>query len=97
MIGDSRGLTFRDTHNRLVAHLRARIRTGEFTERALARHLGISQPHVNNVLRGRRKLSPEIADDILKFLHCSVLDLYNDRELQASLSARAESLEFPFR
>jgi transcriptional regulator with XRE-family HTH domain len=81
-------VTFRDTHERLVNQVRTRLRNGEVTERALARHLGISQPHVNNVLRGRRKLSPKIADLILNFFHCSLLDLYADGELRANLKER---------
>lgn len=81
-------MDFRDIHQRLVAQVRARMRNGELTERALARHLGISQPHVNNVLRGRRKLSPEIADLILKFFHYSPLDLYAEFELRSNLLCR---------
>jgi transcriptional regulator with XRE-family HTH domain len=81
-------VTFRDTNERLVAQVRTRMHNGELTERALARHLGISQPHVNNVLRGRRKLSPEVADLILKFFHCSLLDLYADGELRTNLHGR---------
>lgn len=81
-------MNFRDTHQRLIAHVNARMRNGEVTERALARHLGISQPHVNNVLRGRRKLSLEIADLVLNFFHCSLLDLYADCELKTNLYER---------
>lgn len=83
-------MTFRDTHERLVADIRNRMRNGELTERALARHLGISQPHVNNVLRGRRKLSPKVADLLLNFFHCSLLDLYADGELHTNLLRRIE-------
>lgn len=81
-------MNFRDTHERLVAQVRTRMRNGEITERALARHLGISQPHVNNVLRGRRKLSPEVADLILNFFHYSLLDLYAECELRTNLHGR---------
>jgi len=81
-------VTFHDTHERLLAHLRERVRNGELTERALARKLGISQPHVNNVLRGRRKLSQEVADLLLNFFHVSLLDLYCDGELRTNLRAR---------
>jgi len=97
-------VTFFDTHERLLAEIRNRLRNGELTERALARHLGISQPHVNNVVRGRRKLSPEIADLILNFLHCSLLDLYAEGELRNNLHDRiipgnngeaAKVLKFP--
>lgn len=82
-------MTFHDTRQRLVAQVRARLHNGELTERALARYLGISQPHVNNVLQGRRKLSPEVADLMLNFFHCSLLDLYAEFELRTNLHGRA--------
>jgi transcriptional regulator with XRE-family HTH domain len=81
-------LTFHDTRDRVVAQIRKRLRNGELTERALARQIGISQPHVNNVLRGRRKLSPEVADLILNYFHCSLLDLFKEGELRANLNDR---------
>jgi transcriptional regulator with XRE-family HTH domain len=81
-------LTFRSAHDRLLAQLRTRLRNGELTERALARRLGVSQSHINNVLRGRRNLSHELADSILKFLHYSLLDLHHDLEVQSHLSER---------
>lgn len=87
-MGAARALNFHETHERLLAQLHDRLRNGEVTERSLARHLGISQPHVNNVLRGRRKLSPEIADLLLNFLHVSLLDLYADGELRNNLHSR---------
>ena len=88
MADDSRVVTFCNTYDRLMEQVRARLRSGEFTERSLARRLGISQPHVNNVLRGRRKFSPKIADHLLKYLHCSLLDLYADGELENHLARR---------
>lgn len=81
-------MNFHDTHERLVDQVRSRLQNGEITERALARHLGLSQPHVNNVLRGRRKFSPEVADLLLKFFHFSLLDLYADVELRTNLHQR---------
>jgi transcriptional regulator with XRE-family HTH domain len=80
-------LTFRSAQDRLLAQLRTRLRNGEITERALAHRLGVSQPHINNVLRGRRKLSHELADSILKILHYSLLDLH-ELEGQRHLSER---------
>ena len=74
------------------------MRSGRLTERSLARHLGISQSHVNNVLRRRRNLSPELADLILKFLNSSLFDLYSECELCNSLDFRRgppESLTIP--
>lgn len=81
-------MTFHDTRDRVVAQIRKRLRNGELTERALARQLGISQPHVNNVLRGRRKLSPEVADLILNYFHYSLLDLFKEGELRDNLNER---------
>jgi antitoxin component HigA of HigAB toxin-antitoxin module len=52
-----------------ICHLRKRIHSGELTERSLARITGISQPHMHNVLKGKRLLSLEKADRIL--LTCS--------------------------
>ena len=68
-------LTFVSLRQRLLDHLRRRIRNGELTERGLARLTGISQPHVHNVLKGIRALSPELADVVLTSLHLSALDL----------------------
>ena len=42
-----------------------RLSNGELSERRLARLTGISQPHVHNVLKGKRILSPRAADQIL--------------------------------
>ena len=61
--------------HRLLDHLRLRVRNGELTERSLARLTGISQPHVHNVLKGIRALSPELADVVLTSLRLSALDL----------------------
>ena len=68
-------LTFEDAQLRLLAYIRNRIRNGELTERALARQIGISQPHVHNALKGVRTLSPKILDSILRHFRLSLLDL----------------------
>lgn len=78
--------SFEALHVRLVEALRARIRNGELTERSLARLTGISQPHVHNVLKGARSLSPGLADVILEHLRISVLDLFQREELIQHLS-----------
>jgi transcriptional regulator with XRE-family HTH domain len=66
---------------RLIAILKGRIRSGELTERRLARMTGISQPHIHNVLKGARLLSPESADQILESLKISIFDLLQGEEL----------------
>ena len=74
------------------------MRNGWLTERSLARQLGISQSHINNVLRRRRNLSPELADLILSYLNSSLFDLYSECELYNNLDYRRgpqEALTIP--
>jgi len=59
----------------LIALLKTRINNGHFTERGLARILGISQPQLHNVMKGKRRLQTELADRILDKFGLSVLDL----------------------
>jgi len=66
---------FGELQRRLIAALRSRLRNGELTERRLARLTGISQPHIHNVLKGKRILSPRAADIILRKTELSILDL----------------------
>lgn len=66
---------------RLIAHVQERVQRGELTERGLARRTGISQPHLHNVLKGVRVLSPQIGDVLLHHLHITLLDLLKDDEL----------------
>ena len=87
-------MTFQDAQLKLLAQVRDRIRNGELTERGFARLIGISQPHAHNVLKGVRKLSPEIFDSILKYFHLSLLDLVPSEELQVYLQ-RQRQARFP--
>ena len=68
-------MDFRLLQLRLVSHVRARVRNGELSERGLARITGISQPHIHNVLKGNRLLSPDLADQMLQRLRISLVDL----------------------
>jgi len=81
-------LTHQDAQAKLLAYVRDRIHGGELTERKLARLIGISQPHVHNVLKGVRNLSPEVFDSILRHFQISLLDLASAEELEASLQRR---------
>lgn len=74
-------MNFSDLHSRLVANLKERVRSGELSERGLARKTGISQPHIHNVLKGQRSLSVELADAILSRLEMNLLDLIEPDEL----------------
>jgi transcriptional regulator with XRE-family HTH domain len=70
-------------HSRLVDHLRGRVKSGELTERGLARIAGISQPHLHNVLKGVRVLSAPTADIVVNNLRLSILDLLREEEVAA--------------
>lgn len=68
-------MLFLDLNKALVDNLRSRVRNGELTERRLARLVGVSQPHIHNVLKGAKFLSPKLADTVLTHLRLTVLDL----------------------
>lgn len=74
-------MDFREQQRRLIAHLRALVRSGDATERGLARLTGVSQPHMHNVLKGKRLLSLEMADQVLAQLHLDLLDFIEPGEL----------------
>ena len=81
-------MTFCDLHERLIENLRQRVRSGEMTERGLARTTGVSQPHIHHVLRGKRLLSAVTADQILRQLNMDLLDLIEWEELLKSRRRR---------
>jgi hypothetical protein len=68
-------MNFQELHARLIDRLRHRIQSGEVTERGLARITGISQPHIHNVLKGKRVFSQQAADEVLRKLHVDLRDL----------------------
>ena len=73
-------LDFRELQLRLIALLRERVRSGEVSERGLARGIGVSQPHLHNVLKGKHFFSVMMADKILRHLHLDLLDLIGPEE-----------------
>jgi transcriptional regulator with XRE-family HTH domain len=75
-------MTFHDLQQNLLEELRQRVRSGEATERGLARISGISQPHLHNVLKGKKILSIEKADIMLRRLDLDVLQLVESKELR---------------
>ncbi len=74
-------MNFRQLHDRLVGLLRKRVVGGEVTERGLARLSGISQPHLHNVLKGKRLFSTEAADEILRRMGLDIFDLIGEEDL----------------
>lgn len=79
-------LSFSGLQARLLDLLRKRISNGELSERSLARLTGISQPHIHNVLKGVRVLSPEYADTILSYFRLTPLDLLTRDEMTHHLA-----------
>lgn len=75
-------LRFAEFHTRLVECLRHKVRSGEITERGLARMTGISQPHIHNVLAGKKLFSVDVADTILRELDLDLLDLLYAADLR---------------
>jgi plasmid maintenance system antidote protein VapI len=68
-------MTFAALLAAVLADVRLRISNGEFTERALARRLRVSQSQMHNVLKGARTLSPALADRLLATLGVGLLDI----------------------
>ena len=88
---DNQAATFSTLQARLLRVLSARIDNGEFTERGLARLIGVSQPQLHNVLKGKRKLQTKLADRILQKFEINVLDLFHETELREQLIARSST------
>ena len=65
-----------ELYQRLIETARQRVRSGEVTERKLARLCGLSQPHMHNVLKNFRSLSPDSADRLMEVLDLNVPALF---------------------
>jgi len=81
-------MTFHELQQRLLDELRQRVRSGAATERGLARISGISQSHLHNVLKGKRLLSIDKADEVLRSLEIDILRLIHPDELRESSRRR---------
>ncbi len=57
---------------RVIEVARHRVRSGQVSERGLARLASISQPHLHNVLKGIRVLSPDAADRLMRAMDVTV-------------------------
>lgn len=66
---------FRHLLNQCRDQVRLRIRNGHATERGLALRVGISQPHLHNVLKGIRPMSPDMADRLMGQLGITLAEL----------------------
>jgi AraC-like DNA-binding protein len=68
-------LTFEDLLARLLGEIEKRIRNGSLTERGLARLTNMSQPHVHHILKGKRGITPKVADRFLRVMGMDASDL----------------------
>jgi transcriptional regulator with XRE-family HTH domain len=73
-------MNFQNMHERLAEHIATKVRNGEITERGLAKRAGISQPHLHNVLKGKRFFSLQSADLVMQELDLSVIDLIRETD-----------------
>ena len=89
-------MNFATLQKRLIFHLKTRVRRREMSERGLARLTGFSQPHIHNILKGVRQLTPDVADSILDRLEIEVEDLLGPEEIRRRLPQR-EFKASPFR
>ena len=88
MLLNSDRVTFAVIQKRLLEALRLMLRNGDFTERGLARVVGLSQPHIHNVLKGARVLSSDVGDLLIAGLDLSLIELLGSDELGAALMAK---------
>src|SRR5579883_78460 len=76
-------LDFRTARLRLVERINHLVHSGQLTERRLARLTGVSQPHIHNILKGIRTLTPDVADLVLEHLDLDLLDLFERERIDS--------------
>jgi hypothetical protein len=86
-------MTFLALQRQLVAELQSRVKNGQITERGLARRAGLSQPHIHNVLKGKRLFSWEAADAVLHELKLTPANLLEHVGVQNSSAGYPERSE----
>lgn len=86
-------LSFETLFQRLLERLRFQIAAGSLTVRRLAGQIGISQPHMQNVVSGKRAMTVEMADRVLRFLRISPFELATGLELGGALERVAPTPE----
>ncbi|MDZ7637957.1 MAG: helix-turn-helix transcriptional regulator [Bryobacterales bacterium] len=91
-------MAFEQLLEKLLQHVRLRVRNGQLTERGLARLAGISQPHIHHILSGKRGLSPANADRLLAALSIDIADLLGEEPgVLAAVASENDSSRWPGR
>lgn len=75
-------LTVEDLQRRILAHARAHVDRGAISVRRLATLSGWSQPYMQLVISGRRDITADVADAIVRTLGITAADLYTVEELR---------------
>jgi len=83
-------MSFEGLKTNLLVYIRQRVRNGEFSEYSLARFLGVSQPHMHNVLSGIRPITPDLFDLMLARFGLDVLDLCARDDIERRLRGPAQ-------
>src|ERR1043165_8620828 len=76
-------MSFQKLQDKLRRRVLAHIEAGQMTGLRLAEITGFQQAHISNFLNRKRALSLEGMDNVLVALRWSVLDLFEDADLQA--------------
>ncbi len=74
-------MDFDELQRRLLEAIRTRVRGGVLTERRLAIQTGISQPHIHNVLKGKRIPSLRATNRLIQGANLGVFDLVEPGEV----------------
>ncbi len=82
-------MTFDQLLARLLREITRRIENGELTERGLARLCRLSQPHVHHILKGKRGITPQVAD-----LFLDVLGMQAEQLIEDPWAERKDRAEF---
>jgi hypothetical protein len=86
-------INFALLRTRLINRVNYKIRNGEYSERALARMIGISQSQLHNVLKGCRTLSYDLGDRFLRHFGMDLLDLLEAGERTPGAEQSAEGFD----
>lgn len=68
-------MTIVEAQAHILGHVRRLVSDGELTQSGLARRLGLSQAHVNNLLAGVRPMTAGVGDAVLRELGMGLEDL----------------------
>jgi plasmid maintenance system antidote protein VapI len=84
-------LTLVDLSRRILAFAQQCVATGLISIARLAKLAGISQPHMQHIIRGQRPMPPQMADTLVRILGIHPLELYTTIEMHALIDQAADT------